>query len=618
MIPRRSRFATLTLLGIILLGIGITPPSTEGRIRASDAARAQAPAVRTPWTALDKVAPEVWAQTADHGEASFLVIFQEQADLSGAAVLTGREDRSRYVYDALRSVAQRTQASTRAWLASRGIAYHSHYLVNMLAVTGDRSLLLDLAQRAEVQRISANPVVRGIDPLEVTPAPATTTPALEPDITEWGVRFVGAPSVWNRYDVRGQGIVIGGQDTGYEWDHPAIRDQYRGWSGETADHNYNWHDAIGGNGDCPNPGIPCDDQGHGTHTMGTALGDDGLANQIGVAPEAEWIGCRNMDEGNGTPSTYIECFEFLLAPYPLGGDPLLDGDPAQGAHVINNSWSCPPSEGCDLDSLRQAVENVRAAGILVVGAAGNQGFLCGSVLYPIAVYDAVFSVAAADQQGNLAPFSSRGPVTADGSNRMKPDITAPGVNVRSAYLGGTYGTLSGTSMAAPHVAGVVALLWSAEPTLVGEVDDTEFILAHTAEHVSSTACDSSGWPNNSYGWGHVDALTAVEYVLQPAEVQGHVLTNQLLCNSAETAPLPGAEVVFTNMDTGIETTAIAADGTFSTTVPPGPYEITLTHPDSAYVSTLLTRLVGYQVNAVTFPIKQCRFLPLLSHSGQNR
>ncbi len=173
--------------------------------------------------------------------------------------------------------------------------------------------------------------------------------------------------------MNGQGIVIGGQDTGYEWQHPALMNQYRGWDGAVADHTYNWHDAIHENNPNTSPGNvcgfdspqPCDDHGHGTHTMGTMIGDDGGANQIGMAPGAQWIACRNMEQGWGTPATYTECYEWFIAPYPAGGDPMRDGDPAKAPHVINNSWSCPVSEGCtDPDILRTVVENVRAAGII--------------------------------------------------------------------------------------------------------------------------------------------------------------------------------------------------------------------------------------------------------------
>ena len=294
--------------------------------------------------------------------------------------------------------------------------------------------------------------------------------------------------------------------------------QYRGYNGITATHDYHWHDAIhtnthGTNSCSTDSPIPCDDGSHGTHTMGTIVGDDGGSNQIGVAPGARWIGCRNMDNGYGTPATYAECFQFFLAPYPLGGDPFTDGVPSLAPHVINNSWTCPSSEGCSWDTLQTVVENVRAAGIVVVASAGNEGSSCSSVSRPVAIYDAAFTVGATDSGDNIAWFSSRGPVTVDGSGRLKPDVSAPGVTVRSCVPGG-YGTKSGTSMAGPHVVGTVALLWSAAPHLTSQVDDTEAIVMQTARpQTTSQGCGGDGptdVPNNVYGWGIVDALAAVE------------------------------------------------------------------------------------------------------------
>ncbi len=257
--------------------------------------------------------------------------------------------------------------------------------------------------------------------------------------------------------------------------------------------------------------------------MGTIVGDDGAGNQIGVAPGARWIGCRNMDQGHGTPETYAECFEFFLAPYQVGGDPSADGDPLQAPHVINNSWTCPgdpedpDDEGCyedEREMLRLVVENVRAAGIVVVASAGNDGPGCSTVQDPAAIYDAAFSVGATGNSGVIASFSSRGPVTRDGSGIPKPDVSAPGVSVRSCVPGIGYTQMNGTSMAGPHVVGTVALLWSAAPDLIGDVDATEAIIERTARpHTTTLTCgtDQPGdVPNNVYGWGVIDALAAVK------------------------------------------------------------------------------------------------------------
>ena len=216
----------------------------------------------------------------------------------------------------------------------------------------------------------------------------------------------------------------------------------------------------------------------------------------------------------------------MLAPYPPGGDPQLDGDPSLAAHIVNNSWNCPPSEGCGHFTLQQVVENVRAAGVMVVASAGNNGSACGSVLYPIGAYDASYSVGAVNAAGVIAPFSSRGPVTFNGTGLSKPDISAPGVAVRSAYPPDQYAWLSGTSMAAPHVAGVVALLWSAYPALIGQIDASEALLNAAARRMVDLTCGPAGSPdyNHTYGWGYVDALAAVQAAAGPPRLYLPVIT----------------------------------------------------------------------------------------------
>ncbi len=228
-----------------------------------------------------------------------------------------------------------------------------------------------------------------------------------------------------------------------------------------------------------------------------------------MAPGAQWIGCRDMNNGVGTPATYLECFEFFLAPYPVGGTPAL-GNPDLAPDVTNNSWGCPPVEGCSVNTLMAAVDAQRAAGILTVASAGNYGLACQTVNDPPAVYAGAYTVGALNTgTDSIAGFSSRGPVNEDGSNRRKPDLTAPGTSVNSSQRGGGYTFMSGTSMAAPHVTGAVALLWSARPALKNQVDLTEQVLDDSAVHLSSTECGSSAWPNNTYGYGRLNVWAAV-------------------------------------------------------------------------------------------------------------
>jgi subtilisin family serine protease len=253
---------------------------------------------------------------------------------------------------------------------------------------------------------------------------------------------------------------------------------------------------------------PCDDHGHGTHTMGIMVGDDGNTQQIGMAPGARWIGCRNMEQGWGKPSTYIECFQWFIAPTDLNDE---NPNTSLAPDVINNSWSCPTSEGCtDPNALLTVVQNVRAAGILTVQSAGNSGPTCHSISEPAAIYDASFTVGSTDLNDTIATYSSRGTVTVDGSARPKPDISAPGSSIHSSYLNGGYTTMSGTSMAGPHVVGLAALLISADPTLAGVVDRLEILIEESSKHIVNNQCggDTSGIPNNVYGWGRIDAFRA--------------------------------------------------------------------------------------------------------------
>jgi subtilisin family serine protease len=489
-LPLTAMQAALTALalGLVLGGSMLLPAPSVGRAAPLAGAGALALAVVLAAVAYSGGQPGL------HGDRLF-VILRQQADLATlpGGPATGREERIDAAYRRLVEHADTTQAELRGELERRGVSYTPYYLMNAIEVdSNDPWLRAALAARPEVDRVLDSPLLRPL------PEPAVPGPADEPapDGPAWNIEQIGADRVWDELGITGEGIVIGQSDSGVDAAHPALREGYRGRDGE---HDYSWIDPWSASPE------PYDRSGHGTHTLGSAVGRGG----IGVAPGAEWIGCVVLERNLGSPARYLDCLQFMLAPYPQGGDPLRDGEPGLAPHVLNNSWGCPPEEGCDPEALQSAVAALRAAGLFVVTAAGNEGAACSTVASPISIYDEVTSVGAVDRRGEVTSFSSRGPVTSDGSGRAKPDIVAPGAGVRSSWPGGSYSTADGTSSASPHVAGVVALMWSANPALVGDVERTERILAETARPPSDAGV-ACGAPGNLYGAGVVDAYAAVQ------------------------------------------------------------------------------------------------------------
>jgi serine protease AprX len=347
----------------------------------------------------------------------------------------------------------------------------------MIVAEGDRGDIVELAERPDVASIETNERLSGIQGEE---APETTDEGNAVEAVETGITQTTAPQLWS-LGFNGPGMVVANQDTGMRWTHNALRTHCRGWGGSIADsdHNYNWWDSIhaqitNADGGTPSPAVnscgrnivvPCDDRGHGTHTTGTSVGDDSATNQVGVAPGAKWIGCRNMDTGNGRAFTYTECFQFFLAPTDLTG---ANADPTKRPHVMNNGWGCPQSgELCAPNVMKSIVENSEASGIFIEASAGNSGSACNMVTDPPAIYESAFSTGSITATNAISGFSRRGSVTVDGSGRMKPDLVARGSTVRSTLRTSdtSYGNMSGTSMAGPHVVGTVAVLWSARSKL---------------------------------------------------------------------------------------------------------------------------------------------------------
>jgi subtilisin family serine protease len=476
-----------------------------------------------------KVSSQVMVATANGESAPFVIYMGAQADLSDAYAITDQDLRGRYVYDKLRQQAERTQGPVKELLDARGVTYKSFWVANVIMAEGNRSDVEALADRSDVAAIESDTALNWVQGEEEV---ESTDEGNAVDAIETGLTNAKAPSLWS-LGFKGAGQVVANQDTGMLWTHNALRTHYRGWGGSvaTSDHNYNWWDSVhqritSSDGGTASPATnscgynlqaPCDDQGHGTHTTGTIVGDDGATNQIGMAPDAKWIGCRNMDAGNGRAYTYAECFQFFLAPTDLTGhNPRPDLRP----DVMNNSWGCPAvGELCAANTLKAIVDSLDASGVFVEVSAGNDGPSCSTVQDPPAIYSSAFATGAISGSTNaLQSFSSRGPVNVDGSGRMKPNIVAPGASVRSSLrnaAGTSYGTMSGTSMAGPHVVGAVALLWSARPHLVRDVARTKRLLEKTANRVGITVANNSTGcggivptPNNHFGYGRLDVLAA--------------------------------------------------------------------------------------------------------------
>ncbi|MPZ26920.1 MAG: S8 family serine peptidase [Micromonosporaceae bacterium] len=498
------------------------------------------------------VEPQV-SQAVSGGEPTdFWVYLDDQADLTAAAGTPGRAAQGQAVLDELTGTATESQAGLRALLDAAGADYQPFWIANAVQVRGgDQELLERISELPEVVQVTADHTYEIPEPIPAQPEPAAGE-------VEWGIDRIRAPQVWDELGATGEGIVIGAVDAGALYTHEALVDAYRGNLGNGEfDHNYNWHDPSRV---CGNPSRePCDNTGHGTHVLGTMVGADG----IGVAPQAQWIVAKGCEtSSNCSQAALLSAGQFMLAPTDLTGQ---NPRPDLRPHIVNNSWGGPASTD---PWYRPVVEAWVAAGIFPQFAAGNTSLdpVCASAGNP-GNLPASYAAGAFDIDGNIAAFSRRGP-SVWGGDVLKPNLSAPGVAVRSAWNDGGYNSISGTSMASPHVAGTVALLWSAAVRLERDIEATRELLDQTAVDVEDLTCGGTAGNNNVWGQGRLDAYAAVGSA--PREPVG-TLTGTVT-DAVTGDPIGDATVALTGELDRREVTR--PDGTYAVRLPAGDYRVT--------------------------------------------
>ncbi|NES28195.1 S8 family serine peptidase [Micromonospora terminaliae] len=539
-----------------------------------------------PGAAAKKIASNLKDRFRTQPTSDFWITFGAKADLAPAKKIANWTERGQFVYDALKAAAKSSAGSVAAELDAAGVKYTSYPLVNAVLVKGGtQKLALDVASVGQVAEIHVAPQVALVEPVEEkTPADQAARSAAPKataaeGTTTWGLDAIHAPEAW-AMGATGAGITVSNLDSGVQFDHPALMHQYRGTKPDgTVDHNYNW---MAARGTCT--GAPCDDNGHGTHTMGTMVGDDGT-NHIGVAPDAQWIATNGCCDSSGVESL-LKSGWWLLAPTDVNGN---NPDPSKRPHVINNSWGQTVEH--NFDDFFQAIDEAwSAAGIFSVWSSGNTTpyAACDTVSSPGSA-ESAYSVGAYDSDGTLASFSRKG--EGEGG-RIKPEISAPGVAVRSSYPNNSYVEMAGTSMAAPHVAGAVADLWSYDPTLIGQVEETRRLLADSAVDVDDTECGGTADVNNKYGEGRLDLVRLLEL----APRQGGTLTGVV---TADGAPVPAAEVTISGPFS--RSIGTDKDGRFTTNLPVGTYQLSTKVFGYLTATANVTISLG-QDSSVTLPL----------------
>jgi uncharacterized repeat protein (TIGR02543 family) len=517
-------------------------------------------------------------QFEQQGSAGYLIYFRAKADLTAASKM-GWNERGQFVLEALQKTALDKQAKVRAYLDAQGIKYQSFWIDNIIAVDSSTYKAFNgLMAFSEIQSLKARRTMGIIEP---TREPVTQHLfAVESNLTH-----INADDVW-AMGYKGQGVTIANIDTGVRYTHQAVNAQYRGnLGGGVYDHNYNWFDPIG-----TYPTAPGDEHGHGTHTMGTMVGDDGGANQIGMAPSADWMACRACSSTAGCPDTaLLACAEFITAPTDLAG---ANPDPTKRPVAVNNSWGdC----GTAYDPWYQgAVDAWQAAGIYPIfsnGNASNCSYASPPGLNTVgnpARYGNVTGVGSSGQNnGQYATHSNWGPTdNLDTVNpnpndafgaALKPQVIAPGVSIRSSVntSDSSYASWAGTSMSSPHVTGLIALIVEAAPCLVGNYTAIETIIENTAVPVPYASGGSPAPPvgnavNYATGHGEIDALAAVNLALIKC---GNSTLSGTVTDSVTSLPIAGVAVDVVNATTNRHTITNAA-GFYTINLFDGTYDVT--------------------------------------------
>ncbi|ETP17638.1 hypothetical protein F441_07990 [Phytophthora nicotianae CJ01A1] len=388
------------------------------------------------------------------------------------------------IVDALKLHAQQCQGPVTDLLQSAGIQYTSNWITNtIVAVDCSVGLIEQILALVSVKKIVYDTIIT-LEPPEPTADSTSNTVT-----AGWGATKIKATNVWATSNT-GQGVVVGTIDTGVRGTHETLASN---WIGP-----YGWYDPA------QKTTTPYDPNGHGTHTVATIVGGKG----VGIAPGAKWMTCKACE--NSCYMSYLTtCGQFMLCPTDTNGN---NCNAAKAPHIVSNSWGA----GQGMTYYQSILDAWYAARIFPVFSAGNSGANgCSSVVTPGDSAKA-FSVGATDTSDALGSFSSIGPAV---NGLIKPDFIAPGVSVRSAWKGNNsdYLSLSGTSMAAPHLAGTIALALSARPGLCFE--NMKEILSNSADRALPRAAQTCGtmsdtvFPNNEYGYGRINAQNVVNAAL---------------------------------------------------------------------------------------------------------